>query len=69
MPSASRRTKPPRLSEDTVARIFFAQGNQQGRQLPLVTLDDRQQATPNAERVAKRHTLLTLMRDVRQCRD
>ena len=33
-------TKPRRLSEDTVARILFAQGNQQGLHLPAVTLDD-----------------------------
>jgi hypothetical protein len=30
---------------------------------------NRQQAAPNAERVAKRHTLLTLIRHARQCRD
>ena len=30
---------------------------------------NRQQAAPNAERVAKRHTLMTLIRHARQCRD
>ena len=29
---------------------------------------NRQQAAPNAERVAKRHTLMTLIRHARQCR-
>src|SRR5438094_7119570 len=35
--------KPWRSSEDTVARVFFAQGNQQGRQMPVVALNDRDQ--------------------------
>jgi hypothetical protein len=30
---------------------------------------NRQQAYPNAERVAKRHTLMTLIRHARQWRD
>src|SRR5258708_11438010 len=32
-----------RSSEDTVARILFAHGDQQGRQMPVVTLDNRDQ--------------------------
>src|SRR6266566_4167475 len=36
------RETPP-LSEDAVARILFAQGNQQGWHMPAVTLDDRDQ--------------------------
>jgi hypothetical protein len=30
---------------------------------------NRQQVAPNAERVARRHTLMTLIRHARQCRD
>jgi hypothetical protein len=30
---------------------------------------NRQQAAPNAERVAKSHTLMTLIRHARQCHD
>jgi hypothetical protein len=30
---------------------------------------NRQQAAPNAERVAKRHTLMTSIRHARQCPD
>src|SRR6266478_3825429 len=34
------RETPPLLSQDAVARILFAQGNQQGWHMPAVTLDD-----------------------------
>jgi hypothetical protein len=39
-PTLGSHTKLSRLLDDAVARILFAQGNQQGLHLPAVVLDD-----------------------------
>src|SRR5438105_7668969 len=39
-PTLGSHTKLSRLLDDAVARVLFAQGNQQGLHLPAVVLDD-----------------------------
>ena len=67
--SGSRKTGRSATAVDIAETYQFTMRTSGQRLDCFIAEWNRQQAAPNAKRVAKRHTLMTLIRHARQCRD